>query len=128
MKVKEIMHEDATWVGPDTPLPQVAARILEEHAGALPICEFDRLVGVVTARDIGSCDAARAQKLTARDVMSKPIVYCYPEEDTEDAARIMRKHAVRRLTVVSHQKRIIGSVLLEEAEGRSSVHSRHGRA
>ena len=128
MKVKDIMHTEATWVGPDTPLQQVAAKILEDHAGVLPISEFDRLVGVVTARDVGACDAAQAQCLTARDVMSKPNVYCYPEEDADEAARIMRKHAVRRLTVVSHQKRIIGSVLLEEAERRISTNARHGRA
>jgi CBS domain-containing protein len=130
MKVKDVMHHDATWVGPDTPLPQVAARILEEHAGVLPISEFDRLVGVVTARDIGACDAEKAQHMRARDVMSKAIVYCYPEEEAEEAACIMRKHAVRRLTVVSHQKRIVGSVLLEdvESEPRMTANARHGRA
>jgi CBS domain-containing protein len=51
---------------------------------------------------------------TAREVMHRPIVYCYPEEDTKEALRIMRKHAVRRLPVVSHQKRLIGTVWLDD--------------
>jgi len=112
MKVSEVMHPDATWLGPDTPLSSIAAKMREEHTPAVPISEYDRLVGMVTARDIEGRGPADA--LTARDVMRKPLIYCYPEEDVRDALRIMRKHAVRRLTVVSHQKRLIGSLTLDD--------------
>lgn len=108
MKVKEIMHRDATWIGPDTPLSNVAAKLSESEDGAVPVSEYDRLVGVVTKRDLARCTGA--ERLKARDVMSKPIIYCYPEEDVEDALHIMEKHAVRALPVVSHQKRVIGSI------------------
>lgn len=118
MKVSEVMHPEATWVGPDTPLPQVEAKMREERSSALPISEYDRLVGVVRQSDIARC-GAQAAKLTARDVMSSPIIYCYPEEETDDALRIMRKHAVRRLSVVSHQKRVIGSLTLADVGGET---------
>lgn len=123
MKVSEVMHLDAMWVGPDTPLPQVEARMREEKSSAVPISEYDRLVGVVTERDIARC-GSEATKLTARDVMSRPIIYCYPEEDVDEALRIMRKHAVRRLAVVSHQKRVIGSLTLADIGGEAGSSAR----
>lgn len=109
MKVKEIMHRDATWIGPDAPLSNVAAKLSESDVGAVPISEYDRLVGVITKRDLARC-TTNAERLKARDAMSKPIIYCYPDEDVEDALHIMERHAVRALPVVSHQKRVIGHI------------------
>ena len=120
MKVRDVMHREATWIGPDAPLPRVAARIAEEDM--VPISQYDRLVGEVTRRDLAANSATgkQAKRLTARDVMSKPIVYCYPEEDAADARRIMRKHAIARLPVVSHQKRIVGTVWLSDVSGEDA--------
>jgi CBS domain-containing protein len=115
MQVKDVMHPGGALFSPDTPLEQVAAKTHED--GLAVIGEYDRLVGEVTESDIiarGSLDAKTAARLTARDAMSKPIIYCYPEEDVRDALRIMRKHAVKRLPVVSHQKRLIGVVALSD--------------
>jgi CBS domain-containing protein len=117
MKVKDVMHPDATWVGPETPVTQLAAKVHSGQTDCVPISEFDRLVGVVTARELRRPDR---DGLTARDVMSKPIIYCYPEEDADDALHIMQKHAVHALPVVSHQKRIIGTVTFEDVAGRAS--------
>jgi CBS domain-containing protein len=102
---------------PDTPLEQVALKTHED--GVAVIGEYDRLVGEVTESDIlarGSLDKRTASRLTARDAMSRPIIYCYPEEDVGAALRIMRKHAVQRLPVVSHQKRLIGVVSLSDVD------------
>ena len=110
MKVKDVMHHAATWVGPDAPLPEVAAHIHDEDV--VPISQYDRLIGEVTKRDLAH--QPKAKKLTARDVMSRAIIYCYPEEDTKEALRIMQKHAVRRLPVISHQKRLIGTVWFDD--------------
>jgi CBS domain-containing protein len=116
MKVRDVMHHAATWIGPDAPLPQVAAHFPEE--GVVPISKYDRLVGEVTKSDLAA--SKRAEPLTADDVMSRPIIYCYPEEDTTEALRIMRKHAVPRLPVISHQKRIVGTVWLADLNGESA--------
>ena len=117
MKVKDVMHSDAIWVGPGTPVAQIEAKLQADDAGAVPVSEFDRLVGVVTRKDLARCGTTGAKRLTARDVMSKPIIYCYPEEEVAAARNIMHKHAVRRLPVVSHQKRIIGSVTIGDIAG-----------
>lgn len=125
MKVKEIMHRDASWVGPGAPLGEVAAHVREEDV--VPINEFGRLVGEVTKHDLAAQREAKAKRLTARDVMSRPIIYCYPEEDAADALRIMKKHAVRRLPVVSHQKRLLGTVWLDDVARQRREHGREAR-
>jgi CBS domain-containing protein len=122
MKVKDVMHPDTACFGPDTPLAQVVAKMRADHVDAVPISEYDRLVGVVTER--GLRDTAKTEGLTARDVMSKPIVYCYPEEEADDARHIMEKHAVHRLPVVSHQKRIIGSLSFEDVADKAGREAR----
>ena len=117
MKVREVMHPGGALVAPETPLAQIAT--LAHEAGVVPIGEFDRLVGIVTEREISQYAAGDMPKLTARDVMAKPIVYCYPEEELDDALRIMHKHAVRRLPVVSHQKRMVGILTLSDIAGKT---------
>lgn len=126
MKVRDVMHPDAVWLSPETPLPRVAAKMREEHARAVPISEYDRMVGMVTEHDLCEIlDKEKAAALTAKDVMSKPLIYCYPEEDVEEALRIMSKHEVPRLTVVSHQKRVLGSLTLADipARARATPHA-----
>jgi len=117
MKVRDVMHPGGALVAPETPLSQITA--MTQEAGVVPIGEYDRLVGIVTEREISAYGVNDIPNLTARDVMSKPIVYCYPEEEVDDALRIMNKHAVHRLPVVSHQKRMIGVLELSAIAGRT---------
>lgn len=117
MKVRDVMHPGGVLVAPETPLAQVTAMMHED--GVVPIGECDRLVGIVTEREISAFAVGDVAKLTARDVMSKPIVYCYPEEEVDDALRIMNKHHVRRLPVISHQKRMIGVLTLGDIAGKT---------
>lgn len=117
MKVRDVMHPGGALVAPETPLSQIAA--MTHEAGVVPIGEYDRLVGIVTERELSAYAANDMPKLTARDVMTKPIVYCYPEEEVDDALRIMNKHAVRRLPVVSHQKRMVGVLSLGDIAGKT---------
>jgi CBS domain-containing protein len=115
MKVKDAMHEGVTWVEPDTSVPDLARMMRDEDIGSIPIGENDRLVGMVTDRDIvckGLADGKDASALTARDVMTGPIIYCRADEDVEDAARIMEEHEVRRLPVINENKRMVGMLSL----------------
>ena len=115
MKVHEIMHEGVTWVSPDTGIAELARKMRDEDIGSIPIGENDRLVGMVTDRDIvckGVADGRDMTSLTARDVMSGPIIYCRSDEDVEDAVRIMEEHAIRRLPVIVENKRMVGMLSL----------------
>jgi CBS-domain-containing membrane protein len=62
--------------------------------------------------------------MTLRDMMSRPIVYCYLEKEAKDAVRIMKRHAIARLPMVTRQKRIVGTVWLSDVSGevRSQAH------
>ena len=111
MKVKQAMHTGAQWVEPGTPLTELARLMREHNVGAIPIGENDRLVGMVTDRDIvcrGLAASLDLAKATARDVMSKGIFYCRDTQEVADAARTMEQNKVRRLPVINKDKRLVG--------------------
>ena len=103
MKVKTAMHRGVTWVDPNTPV-ELLARLMQKHdIGAIPIGENDRLVGMVTDRDIvcRCIGAGRDPKTTtARDVMTEGVIFCLDKQELDDAARLMEMKQVRRLPVI----------------------------
>jgi CBS domain-containing protein len=111
MQVKQAMHAGAQWVEPGTPLLELARLMRDHNIGAIPIGENDRLVGMVTDRDIvcrGLALGLDLGKATARDVMSKGVFYCKDTQDVADAARTMEQNKVRRLPVINDNKRLVG--------------------
>ena len=111
MKVKSAMHKGAEWVAPDTPISEVAKKMKKLDVGSIPVGENDKLVGMVTDRDITCRAVANGRdisKMTARDVMTKGIVYCRDAEDLDDALRIMETKKIRRLPVINEKKRMVG--------------------
>jgi CBS domain-containing protein len=111
MKVRDAMHQGVTWVEPDTNIKELARMMRDEDIGSIPVGENDRLVGMVTDRDIvckGLADGKDVSSLTARDVMTGPIVYCRADEEVDDAVRIMEEHEIRRLPVINEDKRMVG--------------------
>lgn len=98
-----------------TPVSALAKKMRDLDIGAIPIGENDKLVGMVTDRDLAIraiVPGKDATKLTARDVMSKGIVYCRDGEDVEDAVRIMEQKQIRRLPVLDENKRLVGMLSL----------------
>ena len=115
MNVGKIMHSGVEWVEADTPVTTLAKKMLEHDIGALPVGENDRLIGMVTDRDIavrGVANGHDISKLTARDVMTKGVIYCGDTEDADDAVRIMESKQVRRLPVLNENKRMVGMLSL----------------
>ena len=116
MKVKEAMHRGVEWVGPETPISEIAQLMRDHDVGAIPIGEDDRLIGMVTDRDIVCKGLAGngfdAEKATARDVMTAGIHCCREDEDLEKAIRHMEALQVRRLPVISKSKRMVGILSL----------------
>jgi len=115
MIVKDAMHKGAEWLPPTTPLVEIAKKMRDHDIGAVPIGENDRLIGMVTDRDIacrGVANGGDCAKLTARDVMSKNIIYCRDTESVEDAIRIMEDKKIRRLPVINDKKRLVGMLSL----------------
>ena len=125
MKVKNAMHKGVTWVEPTTSIEQLARLMREHDIGAIPIGENDRLVGMVTDRDIVCrCIAAGLdpKTTTARDVMTEGIIFCLDRQELDDAARIMETKKVRRLPVINGKKRMIGMLSLGDVYHRAPDH------
>jgi CBS domain-containing protein len=112
MKVKDIMHKGASWVGPDTPITDVAKLMRKNDIGAVPVGENDKLIGMVTDRDIVCKGLAEenfdVRRATARDVMTSGIHCCGEEDDLDKAAAHMEELKVRRLPVINKDKRMVG--------------------
>jgi len=111
MKVKDVMHEGVEWVEPNTSISNLAVMMKKEDIGAVPIGENDKLIGMVTDRDITVRAVANGDdmsKLTARDVMTSGIIYCRDNEELADALCIMENKRVRRLPVINEDKRMVG--------------------
>ena len=115
MIISEVMTRDVRVASPDDTL-QSAARIMEaEDFGSLPIAENERLVGMLTDRDITIRAVARGlapQDSTVREVMSTDVQYVYDDESVQDVARVMGDLHVRRLPVLNRDKRLVGIVSL----------------
>jgi CBS domain-containing protein len=116
MKVKEAMHSGVDWVGPDTPITELAKLMRDHDVGAIPIGENDRLIGMVTDRDIVCKGLAQddfdAQRTTARDVMTAEIHCCREDDDLAKAVGHMEELKVRRLPVINKSKRMVGMLSL----------------
>ncbi|MEW5250019.1 CBS domain-containing protein [Microbulbifer sp. 2201CG32-9] len=111
MKVKQAMHEGCTWCSPDTPLDEIAKILRDEDIGSVPIGDNDRLIGMVTDRDIvcrGVTAGGDLSALTARDVMSEGIEWCWEDEDMSAVLRHMEKQQLRRMPVINRERRMVG--------------------
>lgn len=115
MKIQEVMTPDVSYVEPDTPILEIARKMRESDIGSTPVIEHDRLVGMVTDRDIVVrviADGRPVQTATARDAMSPGILYCFDDESVEDVLEKMGDQQIRRLPVVNRDKRLVGVVSL----------------
>jgi CBS domain-containing protein len=123
MKIKDAMHKGAEWVAPATSVYDIAKKMRDLDIGAIPVGDNDRLIGMVTDRDIacrGVANERDCAKLTALDVMSKGIIFCRDTEELEDALRIMEQKQVRRLPVINDQKRMVGMLSLGDISHAAS--------
>jgi CBS domain-containing protein len=114
MKIKDMMHKGVECVAPNATLQQIAKKMKDFDVGAIPVCEGDKAIGMVTDRDIAMslADGKDVSKISASDLMSKNVIHCRDTEEAEDAIRIMEKNQIRRLPVLNEARKLIGMVSL----------------
>ena len=115
MQVRDAMTRDVRVATPGQSIRDVAKIMDEIDAGILPVGENDRLVGMITDRDITvrAVAAGKGPDTPVRDVMSTEHVhYCFEDEEIDDVARNMGAHKVRRLPVMDRNKRLVGIISL----------------
>jgi len=114
MKVSEAMTRDVQLAHAMQSIQEAARLMAEIDAGALPVADDDRLIGVITDRDIAVRAVAEGKLPSTQvgDVMSREVLYCYEDQDLDDVAKNMGDVKVRRLPVVSRDKRLVGIISL----------------
>ena len=114
MRVAEGMTRDVRLIEPNQTIRDAARLMAEMDAGIMPVREGDRLVGMITDRDIAVRAVAqgRGPDTPVREVMTDEVKYCYEDDDTNDVARNMADIQVRRLPVLTREKRLVGIISL----------------
>jgi len=114
-RVKDMMTRHVEVVRPDAPLKEAAARMADLDVGAIPVCDGERLVGMLTDRDItcrGVARGADPSSTPVRDVMTGSVRYVFEDEPVEQAMATMKRNKIRRLPVLDANKRLAGIVAL----------------
>jgi len=115
MLLKEIMTHNVEVASPGDTLEQAAKKMEELDVGTMPVCEGNRVVGMLTDRDItvrataAGCDP---KTTLVSDAMSQDIISCYEDQDVREAARLMQDKQIRRLLVMSRANALVGIVSL----------------
>jgi len=140
MHVLACMTKNVLVIDPWMSILEVAQKMRDGDVGCLLIGENDRLVGIVTDRDIvirGLAEVRNTATTPVRGIMSSGVLYCFEDQTIEEAAKSMARHGVRRLAVLNRQKRLVGIVSLgdiaaatnqalevADALGRISMHGK----
>lgn len=122
MRISEIMTRDPKVIPFDCILKDAALKMRELDVGMLPISKDDRLVGMLTDRDItvrATAEGCDPTKTKVSDVMTPEVLYCFEDQDVSEAAKIMQGKQIRRLPILNRDKRLIGVVSV----GDVAVHS-----
>jgi len=114
MKISEIMSQDVTVARPQDSLQSVAKQMAAIDAGSIPVCDGERLQGMITDRDIviRAVSEGRSFDTAVSEVMTADVEYCYDDDDIGAAADKMAELQVRRLPVLNREQRLVGIVAL----------------
>jgi len=114
MKISDVMTRDVQTIRPDQTAREAASFMLSRDAGSIPVTEGDRVIGMITDRDIAVRAVAkgRGPDTPVRDLMSNDIVCARMDDDTDDVASRMSDAQVRRLPVIDDEQRLCGIVSL----------------
>src|ERR1043166_4295734 len=113
MQIKEVMTRDVDLIDPNMSIDKAARLMAEDDVGFLPVGENDRLIGMITDRDIAVRAVARGKdpsRTTVREAMTDHVLYCYEEDSIDAAAKNMAKLQIRRMPVVNREKRLVGVI------------------
>lgn len=122
MKVSEVMSRDVKIAAPTDTISQAAKLMVKIDAGVLPVGENDRLIGMITDRDIVVRAVANDNDLKSthvRDVMTAEVKYCFDDDELDAVADNMAELQLRRLPVVNHDKRLVGIISLADIASSS---------
>lgn len=123
MLVKEAMRPGTEWVEPGFTVTDMAVKMRDLSIGSLAVCNDGKPVGIVTDRDIVLRCCAEAKdpaKITAEEIMTKNIAWCYVDQKIEDATHLMEERHVRRLPVLDRGEQMVGFLSVDDLSRNGS--------
>jgi len=125
--IRDLMTSKVETVGPDDTAKDAAAFMLSADTGSIPVCDGDKVIGMITDRDIAvrGVAAGKGPDCSVRDLMSKDIVCARDSDNVESVARQMADAQVRRLPVLDDSDRLVGMVSLGDLARETSGESAH---
>ena len=128
MKLSEIMTSEVEIIHPEDTLQTAAQKMRDRDIGFLPVCDDDRLIGVLSDRDVivrALADGMDPQTMIGRDLVTSPAIYCFDDQTVDEAAKLMHDNQIRRLVILRRgDKRMVGVVslgdLANNVDGRLS--------
>ena len=115
MQIEQIMTRNVEIISPETTLREAAQKMRDLDVGSLPVCDGERLKGMLTDRDItirATAEGQNPDSTRATDVMTAAVYYCYEDQDVAEAAQVMEEKQIRRLPIVDRNKKLVGIVSL----------------
>lgn len=115
MKLREIMSDNVEVIHPDDTLQTAAEKMRDRDIGFLPVCDGERLIGVLTDRDLitrALADGLEVKAMLGRDLVTSPAIYCFDDQSVDEAAKLMHDNQIRRLVVLSRDKQMVGVISL----------------
>jgi CBS domain-containing protein len=122
MQLREIMTRDVQVIRPETSVSEAAQKMRSLELGALPLCEGQRLVGMVTDRYItirASAYGHDPNTTPVRNYMSSDLICCFEDQEIKEAEQLMRQRRIRRLPVLTREKQVAGIVALDDLASRA---------
>ncbi len=119
-QIKDRMVSDVVTVEPGTSVVDAARRMIEEKKGPLPVVEGDRVVAMVTDRDVIARVVAEGRdpnSLSVDDIATKELVTARPDQELDDARQLMAQHELDRVLVTDEGDRLVG--IISEADLRA---------
>jgi CBS domain-containing protein len=124
MLVREVMTKSVEIASPEDTIHDAARAMADEDCGALPVGENDRLVGMITDRDIvvrAIAQGKQPDECKVRDVMSREVKYVYDDETTDGLAQNMSELQIKRMPVIDRNKRLVGIVSLGDLANKGDT-------
>jgi CBS domain-containing protein len=123
MQLKDVMTRRVEVIRPDATLEEAAGKMKSLDVGSLPVCDGERLVGMITDRDItlrATAEGYLPGLTQVHKVMTEDVQWCYEDEGLESAAEVMERAQIRRLPVIDRSKRLVGIVSLGDLAVRAN--------
>jgi CBS domain-containing protein len=122
MQIRDVMTQGAEIINADASAKEAAAKMRELDVGSLPVCNGEKLEGLLTDRDIAVRLVAPGldpSKTKVREIMTPDATYCFDDQTIEEAAAVMEAHQIRRLPIMNREKHLIGMLSLGDLAVRT---------